>query len=73
MTVHTIASKFRRALRNGTGANFTQEQLQELARHGVLHLLIGSPGKRNQVPARVTAFAGKHPSPTQETCCNGRE
>lgn len=39
MTAHAIASKFRQALRNGTGVRFSQEQLQELARYGVLKTL----------------------------------
>ena len=39
MTVQTIAKKFRRALRNGTGATFTPEQLKELAEIGLLKTL----------------------------------
>ena len=39
MSVQSIASKYRRALRNGTGASFTLEQLKELAGHGVLELI----------------------------------
>lgn len=39
MTAHSIASKFRRALRNDTGATFTNEQLRELGRLGVLRML----------------------------------
>lgn len=39
MTVQGIASKFRRALRNGTGASFTNEQLRQLGECGVLRLL----------------------------------
>lgn len=39
MTAHNIAQKFRRALRNETGATFTHEQLREMARCGVLHLI----------------------------------
>lgn len=36
MTAHSIASKYRRALRNETGASFTLDQLRELASYGVL-------------------------------------
>ena len=39
MTAQAIASKFRRAIRNGTGANFTHDQLRELAENGVLELI----------------------------------
>lgn len=39
MTAQTIASKFRRSLRNGTGATFTLEQMKELASFGVLKML----------------------------------
>lgn len=39
MSVQAIASKFRRALRNGTGANFTNDELRELGRMGVLVML----------------------------------
>lgn len=39
MTAHRIASKFRRALRNGTGANFTNDELRELGRMGVPMML----------------------------------
>lgn len=39
MSVQSIAAKYRRALRNGTGAKFTLDQLQELAGHGVLELI----------------------------------
>lgn len=39
MTAHSIASKFRRAIRNGTGATFTNEQLQEMAGYGLLKTL----------------------------------
>jgi hypothetical protein len=39
MSAHAIASKFRRALRNGTGANFTNDELGELGRMGVLVML----------------------------------
>lgn len=36
LSAHAIANKFRRALRNGTGATFTNEQLKALAGWGVL-------------------------------------
>lgn len=39
MTYQAIAGKFRRALRNGTGATFTQEQLRDMAGAGVLQYL----------------------------------
>lgn len=39
MSAQAIASKFRRALRNGTGANFTNDELRELGRMGVLVML----------------------------------
>jgi hypothetical protein len=39
MSVQSIATKYRRALRNGTGAKFTFDQLQELASLGVLELI----------------------------------
>lgn len=39
MGAHALASKWRRALRRGTGANFTSEQLQELANYGFLRTL----------------------------------
>jgi len=38
-TFAAAVSKYRRALRNQTGANFTLDQLREMARHGVLELL----------------------------------
>jgi excisionase family DNA binding protein len=34
-----ILDKFRRAYRNKTGAHFTNEELQQLAKAGVLHIL----------------------------------
>lgn len=36
MSAHAIANKFRRALRNKTGASFTLDQLREMAGWGVL-------------------------------------
>lgn len=36
MSAHSIASKFRRAIRLGTGATFTNEQLKEMASYGIL-------------------------------------
>lgn len=36
MSAHAIAEKFRKALRKGTGATFTLEQLQAMARWGML-------------------------------------
>lgn len=36
MSAHAIANKFRRALRNKTGASFTLYQLREMAGWGVL-------------------------------------
>ncbi len=39
MPIGPIASKFRRALRNGTGATFALDQLQEMAGHGILRTL----------------------------------
>jgi len=36
MPAHSIADKFRRALRNGTGATFTLDQLREMAGYGLL-------------------------------------
>lgn len=36
MSAHNLASKFRRAIRNGTGASFTHDQLRELGEYGVL-------------------------------------
>ena len=39
MSVQNIAAKYRRALRNQTGATFSLEQLEELAGYGVLELI----------------------------------
>lgn len=39
MSYQAIASKFRRALRNGTGASFTLEQLYLMADAGILNQL----------------------------------
>lgn len=39
MTAHTIASKFRRALRNETGVTLTLDQLRELTSYGLLELI----------------------------------
>lgn len=39
MPAHALAEKFRRALRNGTGATFTNADLRYLGRLGVLVLL----------------------------------
>lgn len=39
MTAQALASKFRRALRNETGATFTRDQMIELAELGVLKTL----------------------------------
>lgn len=39
MTYHSIAGKFRRALRNQTGATFTLEQLEHMAEAGILKYL----------------------------------
>lgn len=39
MSYQAIASKFRRALRNGTGASFTLEQLRLMADAGILNQL----------------------------------
>lgn len=36
MSGHAIAEKFRRALRNGSGATFTLDQLRDMARWGIL-------------------------------------
>jgi hypothetical protein len=36
MSAHAIAQKFRRALRNGSGATFSLDQLREMASWGVL-------------------------------------
>ena len=40
MSVQNIAAKFRRAMRHGTGASFSNEQMHELASHGVLDLIV---------------------------------
>ena len=39
MSYQAIASKFRRALRNGTGASFTLDQLRLMADAGILNQL----------------------------------
>lgn len=39
MGIQGIVSKYRRALRNGTGATFSLEQLREMAECGVLETL----------------------------------
>ncbi|MDK2756424.1 MAG: hypothetical protein KYX66_06780 [Blastomonas fulva] len=39
MSYQAIASKFRRALRNGTGASFTLDQLHLMADAGILNQL----------------------------------
>lgn len=39
LTGPSVAEKFRRALRNGTGVTFTHQQVVWMARHGVLELL----------------------------------
>jgi len=40
MTAQALASKFRRALRNETGATFTLEQMRELSSYGVLPMIL---------------------------------
>lgn len=60
MTAHAIASKFRRALRNGTGANFSHEQLRELGACGVLELLA-------RLENEELCPATKKPSPSEIT------
>ena len=39
MSAHSIAQKFRRALRNQTGATISVEQIQQLAEFGILDIL----------------------------------
>lgn len=39
MTYQSIAKKFRRALRNQTGATFTLEQLERMAEAGILNYI----------------------------------
>ncbi|MCW1431351.1 hypothetical protein [Novosphingobium sp. JCM 18896] len=80
MTAQTIASKFRRALRNGTGATFTLEQMQELAGFGVLKMLATkeadelcpeNPSSASEIIGSPSAETGSrrtsgrlHPTPT---------
>jgi hypothetical protein len=59
VTVQTIASKFRRALRNGTGATFTNEQLRQLGECGVLRLLAEMEAEE-LCPAKI-ALTGETP------------
>lgn len=60
MTLQSIASKYRRALRNRTGATFTLDQLQELADHGVLALIV-------KMEAEELCPATRHPSSSEIT------
>jgi hypothetical protein len=60
MTAQAIASKFRRALRNETGVTFTNEQLQELGRLGVLRMLAEKEAEE-LCPAKI-AHTGETPT-----------
>lgn len=64
MTYQSIASKFRRALRNKTGATFTLDQLKQLAEVGVLNHLAQLESEELCATNLNTAAAG---SPTAET------
>ena len=59
MTVQSIASKFRRALRNGTGATFTNEQLRQLGECGVLKLLAEMEAEE-LCPAKIAPTGETH-------------
>lgn len=72
MSYEAIASKFRRALRNGTGASFTLAQLREMASAGILNhlaqleaheLCSRNPDENAPIPSpRISGLTSK-PSP----------
>lgn len=64
MTYQSIANKFRRALRNRTGATFSLDQLRQLAEAGVLKHLAELESEELCATHLNTADAG---SPTDET------
>lgn len=64
MTYQSIATKFRRALRNKTGATFTLDQLKQLAEVGVLNHLAQLESEELCATNSNTATAG---SPSDET------
>lgn len=77
MTAHSIAQKFRRALRNKTGCSFSYDQLVELAAMSVLDLLSKAENAELCVNAgvaplaisddRVSAPAAPVPTPVTKT------
>lgn len=59
MTASPIASKFRRAMRNKTGANFTYEQLCQLGEYGLLRLLAEKEADE-LCPAKIVPTGATH-------------
>ena len=56
-----IADKFRRALRNGTGAQFSLEELRAMAEAGLMHKLA-----KIEVDTMIAEWAGERPHPREE-------
>lgn len=69
MTAQAIVKKYRRAIRNRTGATFTHEQLMELARYGVLETLLKleveelCPGKNLPTSSETTGLINGETEP----------
>lgn len=66
MTYQAIAAKFRRALRNETGASFTLDQLRELAEAGFLNHLAQLESEELCAKFSNTADAGLSSGATEK-------
>ncbi len=71
MTAKSIASKWRRALRNETGATFTLEQLRELTAYGALNLVV-SREIEELCPAKIHPTGETHTGSTDAAMENRR-
>jgi hypothetical protein len=69
MTVQTIASKYRRALRNGTGMTLTAEQLRDLAEHGLL-LMLAQIEAQELCPAKKALTGATPTGSTKDAMAN---
>ena len=65
MSAHALASKLRRAMRNGTGATFSNEQLQQLGNAELYKYVVKNkyggqlPGREDVVKALTDAAAAE--------------
>ena len=69
--LQALASKYRRALRNGTGARFTHEELQALANIGTLETLQIAEARELQSSwaANTRRSADQMRTTTHTDCC----